>query len=128
MYTSKVTGKQYKLLCTVNCNSANVIYIHQCSVCGIQHVGELKPPFHKRLNGYMHYLTKQIFLPVSQHFGLSAHSLEEVHRIKTLLIEQNCLWNDFQRENRERSCIKEPDIINRNYRLFMYIFFHSVHS
>jgi hypothetical protein len=38
--------------------------------------------------------------------------------MKTLLIEQNCLWSDFQRENRERFWIKElrvlyPDGINR---------------
>jgi hypothetical protein len=35
-----------------------------------------------------------------------------------LIIEQNCLWSDFQRENRERFWIKElrvlhPDGINR---------------
>jgi hypothetical protein len=32
-YTSKVTGKQCKIFCTVNCKSANVIYILECSVC-----------------------------------------------------------------------------------------------
>ena len=34
IYTSKVTGKQNKIFCTVNCKSANVIYILECSVCG----------------------------------------------------------------------------------------------
>ena len=29
-YTSKVTGKQYKIFCTVSCKSANVIYILEC--------------------------------------------------------------------------------------------------
>jgi hypothetical protein len=58
------------------------------------------------------------FLPVSQHFGLSDHSLEDFNRMKILVIEQNCLWSDFQRENRERFWIKElrvlhPDGINR---------------
>jgi hypothetical protein len=38
--------------------------------------------------------------------------------MKILIIEQNCLWSDSQRENRERFCIKElrvlhPDGINR---------------
>jgi hypothetical protein len=45
-YTSKVTGKQYKIFCTVNCKSANVIYILECSVCGLQYVGESKQSFH----------------------------------------------------------------------------------
>jgi hypothetical protein len=66
-YTSNVTGKQYKIFCTVNCKSANVIYILECSVCGLQYVGESKQPFHKLLNGHRSDLTKKTFLPVSQH-------------------------------------------------------------
>ena len=58
-YTSKVTGKQYTIFCTVNCKSANVIYILVCSVCGLQYVGESKQPFHKRLNGHRSDLTKK---------------------------------------------------------------------
>jgi hypothetical protein len=44
--------------------------------------------------------------------------------MKILIIEQNCLWSDFQRENRERFWIKElrvlhPGGINRKqYSLF----------
>jgi hypothetical protein len=38
--------------------------------------------------------------------------------MKILVIEQNCLWNDFQRENRERFRLTElrvlhPDGINK---------------
>ena len=120
LYTSKVTGKQYKIFCTVNCKSANIIYILECFVCCLQYVGESKQPFHKRLNGHRSDLTKKPFLPVSQHFGLSDHSLEDfnklkiLNRMKILVIEQNCLWS----ENRERFWIKElrvlhPDGINR---------------
>jgi hypothetical protein len=99
-YTSKVTGKQYKIFCTVNCKSANVIYILE------------------RLNGHRSDLTKKTFLPVSQHSRLSDHSLEDFNRMKILIIEQNCLWSDFQRENREIFWMKElrvlhPDGINR---------------
>jgi hypothetical protein len=117
--TSKVTGKQYNIFCAVNCKSANIIYILECSVCGLQYVGESKQPFHKRLNGHRGDLAKKSFLPVSQYFGLFDHSLEDFNRMKIfVVIEQNCLWGDFQRENRERFCIKElrdlhPDGINR---------------
>ena len=72
------------------------------------------------LNGHRSDLTKKTFLPVSQHFRLSDHSLGDFNRMKILIIEQNCLWvwSDFQRENRERFWIKElrvlhPDGINR---------------
>jgi hypothetical protein len=106
-YTSKVTGKQYKIVCTVICKSANVIYILECSVCGLQYFGESKQPFHKRLNGHRSDLAKKTFLPVSQHFRLSDHRLEDFNRMKILIIEQNCLWSDFRRENRERIWNKE---------------------
>ena len=114
-YTRKVTGKQYKIFCTVNCKSANVIYVLECSVCGLQYVGE---PFHKRLNEHRSDLTIKTFLPVSQHSRLSDHILEDFNRMKILIIEQNCLWSDFQSENLERFWIKElrvlhPDGINR---------------
>jgi hypothetical protein len=59
--TSNVTVKQYKLICTVNCKSANIIYILECSVCGLQYVGESKQPVHKRLNGDRSDLTKNNF-------------------------------------------------------------------
>ena len=110
--------------------SANIIYILECSVCCLQYVGESKQPFHKRLTGHRSDLTKKSFLPVSQHFGLSDHSLEDFNRIKILVIKhvQNCLWSDFERENRERFWIKElrvlhPDGINRKQYVFMYIFY-----
>ena len=44
---------------------------------------------------------------MSQHSRLSDHSLEDFNRMKILIIEQNCLWSDFQREIRERFWIKE---------------------
>jgi hypothetical protein len=115
-YPNKVTGKQYNIFCTVNC--VNIIYIIECSVCGLQYVRESKQPFHKRLNGHRSDFTKKPFLSVSQHFGLSDHSLDDFNRMKIIVIEQNCLWSDFQRENRERFWIKElrvlhPDGINR---------------
>ena len=100
-YTSKVIRKQYNIFCSVNRKSANIMYISDCSMCGLQYVGESKQPFHKRLDGHRSDLTKKSFLPVSQHFRLSDHSLQDFNRIKILVIEQNCLRSDFQRENRK---------------------------
>ena len=82
-YTSKVTGKQYKIFCIVNCKIANIIYILECSVCDLQYVGESKQPFHKRLNGHRSDLTKKPFLPVNQHCRLFDHCLQDFNRMKT---------------------------------------------
>jgi hypothetical protein len=50
--------------------------------------------------------------------------------MKILVIEQNYLWNDFQRDNRERFWIKElrvlhPDVLIENNR-FLFIFSFTV--
>jgi hypothetical protein len=55
---------------------------------------------------YCVLILPKTFLPVSQHFRLSDHSLDDFNRMKILIIEQNGLWSDFQRENRERFWIK----------------------
>jgi hypothetical protein len=63
----------------------------------------------------------------------SAKYFVDFHRMNILIIEQNSLWSDFQRGNREIFWIKElrvlhPDGINRKQEICMYIFFHSVCS
>jgi hypothetical protein len=105
-------GKQYNMFCTVNGKSANVIHILECSVCGLQYVGEYKQPLHKRLNGHRNDLTKKSFLPVSQHIKLSDHSLDDFNSMQILIIEQDCLWSDFQHEHRERFWIKELRVLH----------------
>ena len=56
----------------------NVIYILECSVCGLQYVGESKQPFHKLLNGHMSDISKKPLLPVSQHFRQSGHKPDDL--------------------------------------------------
>ena len=85
------------------------------------------------MNGNRSDLTKKTFLPVSPHFGLSDHSLEDFNRMKILVIDQNCLWSDFQRENRKVFWFKElrvlnPDGINEKNNRFLCIFSVTVFS
>ena len=119
-FHSKATENNYKIFCNVTCKSMNVIYILECSVCGLQYVGESKQPFHKRLNGHRSDISKKPLLPVSQHFRQSDHKLDDFNRMKILVIEQNIHWSDAQRQVRESFWIKElnvhhPNGINKKY-------------
>jgi hypothetical protein len=78
--TSNVTGKQYNIICTVNCKSANIIYILECSVCGLQYVDESKQPVHKRLIGHRSDLTKS-------HFFLRASTSDCLTTVSRILTE-----------------------------------------
>jgi hypothetical protein len=79
-YTSKVTGKQYKIFCIVNCKNANIIYILECSVCGLQYIGESKQPFHKRMKGHRSGLIKS-------HFFLCASTSDCLTTVSRILTE-----------------------------------------
>jgi hypothetical protein len=48
------------------CKTPNVVYLHDCHVCGSQCVGESVQPFNKRMNGHRSDHTKKTLLPVSQ--------------------------------------------------------------
>ena len=86
VFHSKTTGKEYKIFCNVNCKTPNVVYLLDCHVCGSQYVGESVQPFNKRMNGHRSDLTKKTLLPVSQHFVLPGHSLDDFGRSKIYII------------------------------------------
>ena len=51
-FKSKVTGKEYKINYSFNCDSSNVVYLLECNVCGVQYVGSTNTPFRLRFNNY----------------------------------------------------------------------------
>ena len=63
VFHNKTTGKEYKILCNVNCKTPNVVYLLDCHVCGSQYVGESVQPFNKRMNGHRSDLTKRRSCP-----------------------------------------------------------------
>jgi hypothetical protein len=74
------SGRQLKLhYSSKTVYFSNIICILECSVCGLQYVGESRQPFHKRLNGHRSDLTKgHFFLWTS-----TADCLTTVSRILT---------------------------------------------
>jgi hypothetical protein len=99
VFHSKMTGKEYKIFCNVNCKTPNVVYLLDCHVCRLQYVGESVQPFNKRMNGHRSDLTKKTLLPVSQHFV----SLDDFGRSKIYIIDHN------PRQNRE---FLDPQVTN----------------
>ena len=89
VFHSKTTGKEYSIVCNVNCKTPNVVYLLDCHVCGSQYVGESVQPFNKRINGHRSDLTKKTLLPVSQHFVSPGNSLDDFVRSKIYIIHHN---------------------------------------
>ena len=48
----RVTNKEYRINCSSNCDSSHVVYMLECSVCGVQYVGSTCTSFRVRFNNY----------------------------------------------------------------------------
>ena len=116
VFHSKMTGKEYKIFCNVNCKTPNVVYLLDCHVCESQYVGESVQPFNKRMNGHRSDLTKKTLLPVSQHFVSPGHSLDDFGRSKIYIIDHNPSWKENQRQKREFLDLQVTNITSEGHK------------
>ena len=63
--SSSSTGRTYKIPRKVNCNSMNLIYCLECSVCHKQYVGQTKNKFLVRVNQHMNDIKHRRETPVA---------------------------------------------------------------
>ena len=79
-FSSRTTGKFFKVKIQASCKSSNVIYLITCRWCGHQYVGEKGQPFHLRVNGHWFDIEhrKTDKSPVSSHFNGSLHTLADI--------------------------------------------------
>ena len=51
-FYSDIDSREYRINYSFNCDSLNVVYLLQCTVCGVQYVGSTCTPFRLRFNNY----------------------------------------------------------------------------
>ena len=51
-FHSNVDSREYRINHSFNCDSSNVVYLLECTVCGVQYVGSTCTPFRLRFNNY----------------------------------------------------------------------------
>ena len=79
------------------CNTFNVIYMIQCRLCILQHIGETKRPLKDRFNEHRRPILNPsggyIQTAVSEHFLSNSHSVSYMLLIpiETLRYERDCL-------------------------------------
>ena len=49
-FHSNIDSQEYRINYLFNCDSSNVVYLLECTVCGVQHVGSTCTPFRLRFN------------------------------------------------------------------------------
>ena len=79
-FTSTVTHKTYKIFHESNCKSNHVVYLLECTLCGIQYIGKTEWSFNIRLNNYRYRIKStntSNLLPCEKHFKLASHDFEK---------------------------------------------------
>ena len=51
-FHSNIDSREYRINYSFNCDSSNVVYLLECTVCGVQYVGSTCTPFRLRFNNY----------------------------------------------------------------------------
>ena len=86
-FISVNTGREYKIFHDCTCQSMNVIYLMECSLCGIQYVGKTQTTLERRINGHRSDVKCKLD-PISadKHFRLAGHDFDR--DAKFTVIEQ----------------------------------------
>ena len=99
VFSSAVTGVEFRARTTADCKTSNVVYLIECRKCKKQYVGETENPLHLRLNGHRSdYYRRLPDKPVGMHFNTSGHTFDD---LTIMIIEQMRVANATHRKNRE---------------------------
>ena len=118
------TNEERRIKDTLTCKSKNLIYLIECKKCATrnlpcQYIGETKRHLHERFGEHRRSVQNHQQLanptPVSEHFNLPGHSVNEICLIPLELIHTN---RDSVRKAREAHLIDkaktlEPQGLNR---------------
>ena len=68
----------------VICNSSNLIYMIECTICKIQYVGQTKNKILVRMNQHYSSIKNRLETPVSRH--INSHSFEGFYPIRIYIL------------------------------------------
>ena len=101
-FKSKATGESYTMSISVTCKTKGVVYLIECSKCGIQYVGMTKNALQKRFTSHRCDIKNKKKTSVAKHFNLPGHSKED---LTIMIIDQE--------DNVKKLRKRERDWINK---------------
>jgi len=102
VFQSTIYKRNFLLRDLMSCNSFNIVYLITCRVCQIQYVGETKRTLAQRLTDHRSNITTQKKTPISLHFNLIGHSLNDLQAIAIEKIDDRAAAAHVTRRLREQ--------------------------
>lgn len=95
--TSTASNFSVQIKGNFTCDTANVIYLLECTICSQQYIGQTETPFRIRFNNHRSHTKSLLNLPVSKHVNLPGHSFND---LKATILESG-FRSHHDREIRE---------------------------
>ena len=76
--TSSASNFSLRINGDFTCDSANVIYMLECSTCRKQYIGQTETSFRLRFNNHRAHASNLPHLPLSKHVQMPGHSFEKI--------------------------------------------------
>ena len=74
-FRSQRTKKEFQIFHRVNCKSTFIIYLLECTKCGIQYIGKSERAMNIRLNKHRNDVFREDAINVCRHFKQSRHNM-----------------------------------------------------
>ena len=84
---SSSTGRKYKCMKKVSCNSKNLIYCITCILCKKQYVGQTKNQIRIHMNQHLSTIRTKSDTPVSRHFNSHEYKFKEDPPLKVTILQ-----------------------------------------
>ena len=75
--TSSATGFNFLIHGKYNCQSSNVVYLLECSICRKQYIGQTSTKFNIRINNHRSHCKSQDHLAISKHVNETNHKFSD---------------------------------------------------
>ena len=74
---STASSFSFQIRGNFDCDSANVVYLLQCTICSTQYIGQTETPLRVRINNHRYHIKTLTNLPLSKHVTCLGHPFDK---------------------------------------------------
>lgn len=105
---STANGFSLKIRGDFSCETDNVVYLLECSICKLQYIGQTENAFRYRFNNHKAHVHSMLHLPISRHVASTGHTFESF----TATILDSGFTSHYKREMRESFLIHKFNTVS----------------
>lgn len=101
--TADINGHIVVITSRTNCQSSNIIYAIQCTLCNLTYIGESKNSLKIRISHHLSDIRTKKETAIANHFNQAGHDTHT--HFRCYILHHNHSWSDLKRKSKEIICI-----------------------